>query len=130
GNPQIAMADGDAPVRAYVAALPGWKRAVGARVDALVARSVPGVRRAVKWNSPLYGVDGQSWFLSVHAFTRFLRLTFFRGTSLTPPPPGASKVAGTRYLDLHEGQAIDEAQLTAWLRQAAAQPGWTPGRPA
>lgn len=124
GNPQIAKADGDAPVQAYLDALPGWKREVGRRLDALVVRSVPGVRKAVKWNSPLYGIEGRGWFLGVHAFTRHLKLAFFHGSSLRPPPPGASAGPGTRYLDIREGDILDEAQLASWMEQAAALPGW------
>jgi hypothetical protein len=125
GNPQIAKADGDAPVQAYIAAMPGWKRAIGERIDALVARTVPGVRKAVKWNSPFYGVDGQGWFLSVHVFTRYVKLTFFRGAALVPPPPGHTPKSGEgRWLDVHEGDALDEAQLAAWVKRAAAIPGW------
>lgn len=124
GNPQIAKADGDAPVRAYIAAMPGWKRDVGARIDALVARTVPGVRKAVKWNSPFYGVEGQGWFLSFHVFTRYVKLTFFNGASLRPLPPGASKHKAVRYLDIREDDTLDEAQLAKWVRQAAALPGW------
>ncbi len=130
GNPQIAKAEGDAPVQAYLAALPGWKRALGQRLDALIARTVPGVCKAVKWNSPMYGVAGQGWFLSVHAFTRYLKVAFFRGAALRPVPPGASASKDTRYLDLHEGAELDEAQLARWVLQAAALPGWTPGRSA
>ena len=126
GNPQVAKADGDAPVQEYIAAMPGWKRGVGRRVDALVARTVPGVRKAVKWNSPFYGVEGQGWFLSFHCFTKYVKLTFFRGAALEPVPPGASKHAEVRYLDIREDDALDEAQLAAWFRQAAAIPGWTP----
>jgi len=122
GNPQIAKAEGDAPVQAYIAAMPGWKRDVGRRLDALIARAVPGVRKAVKWNSPFYGVEGQGWFLGLHCFTKYVKVTFFRGTSLRPVPPGASKHKDVRYLDIHEGQ-LDEAQLTAWVKQAAALPG-------
>jgi hypothetical protein len=129
GNPQIAMADGNAPVQAYIAALPGWKREVGKRLDALIVRSVPNVQKAVKWNSPLYGIEGQGWFVSVHAFTRYVKLAFFRGTSLQPLPPGTSKNQETRYLDIHEDDELDEAQLASWLRQAAALPGWVPGQP-
>jgi hypothetical protein len=127
GNPQIAKAEGDAPVRAYIAAIPGWKREVGRRLDALIGRAVPGVRRAVKWNSPFYGVggvDGQGWFLSFHCFTNYVKVTFFRGTSLRPVPPGASKQKEVRYLDIREDEALDEKQLMSWLRQAAAIPGW------
>jgi hypothetical protein len=126
GNPQIAKADGDAPVRAYIAAMPGWKREVGRRLDALIARTVPNVRRAVKWNSPFYGVEGRGWFLSFHVFTHYLKVTFFRGTSLRPPPPGPSKQKDTRYLDIRENDELDEAQLAKWVKQAAALPGWVP----
>jgi len=126
GNPRIAKADGDTPVQAYIAAMPGWKRDVGRRLDALIVRTVPGVRKAVKWNSPFYGVEGQGWFLSFHTFTKYVKVAFFRGTSLQPPPPGESKQREARYLDIREDDAIDEAQLAAWIRQAAALPGWVP----
>jgi hypothetical protein len=126
GNPQIAKGDGAAPVRAYIAAMPGWKREVGKRLDALVERAVPGVRKAVKWNSPFYGVEGKGWFLSFHVFTRYVKVTFFNGASLRPMPPGASKSKDVRYLDIHEEDGIDEKQLEAWLKQAAALPGWSP----
>jgi hypothetical protein len=125
GNPQIAKAEGEAPVRAYIAAMPGWKRDIGRRLDALVTRTVPGVRKAVKWNSPFYGVEGQGWFLSFHTFTNYVKVTFFRGASLRPVPPGASKHKDVRYLDLREDD-LDEKQLAAWLRQASALPGWIP----
>ena len=128
GNPQIAKGDGDAPVQAYLAAMPGWKRDVGKRLDALVVRSVAGVRKAVKWNSPFYGVEGQGWFLSFRVFTRYIKVTFFRGTSLRPVPPGASKHKEVRYLDIPEGDTLDEAQMASWVKQAAALPGWVPGR--
>ena len=124
GNPQIAMADGDVPVQAYIAAMPGWKSAMGRRLDALIVRSVPGVRKAVKWNSPFYGVAGQGWFLSFHCFTRYIKVTFFRGASLRPVPPGVSKHKDVRYLDIHEADALDEAQLAAWFKQTAALPGF------
>jgi hypothetical protein len=124
GNPQIAKAEGDAPVQAYIAAMPGWKRAVGKRLDALIVRQVPNVRKAVKWNSPFYGVEGRGWFLSFHVFTRYVKVTFFRGASLTPVPPGPSRDESVRYLDVHEHDELDEAQLTSWVRQAAALPGW------
>jgi hypothetical protein len=127
GNPQIAKADGDAPVQAYIAAMPGWKRDVGKRLDALIARSVPNVRKAVKWNSPMYGIEGGGWFLSFHVFTHYVKVTFFRGTSLRPVPPGASKHEDVRYLDIREDDP-DEAQMAAWVKQAAALPGWVPGR--
>jgi hypothetical protein len=123
GNPQIAKADGDAPVQAYIAAMPGWKRDVGRRLDALIERTVPGVRKAVKWNSPFYGTDGRSWLLSFHCFTRYVKVAFFRGTSLRPLPPGASKHKDVRYLDIHEDDELDEAQLAAWVKQASQLPG-------
>ena len=128
GNPRIAKAEGDAPVQAYIAAMPGWKRAIGQRLDALIVRNVPNVRKAVKWNSPFYGVEGQGWFLSFHVFTRYVKVTFFRGTSLRPVPPGASKHQEVRYLDIHE-DGLDEAQMADWVKQAAALPGWVPGAP-
>jgi len=126
GNPQIAKADGDAPVQAYIAAMPGWKRDLGERLDALIVRSVPGVRKAVKWNSPFYGIDGQGWFVSFHVFSRYIKVTFFRGTALRPIPPGTSKHKEVRYLDIHQDDQLDESQLAAWIRQAAALPGWVP----
>jgi hypothetical protein len=126
GNPQIAKADGDAPVQAYIAAMPGWKRAIGKRLDRLIVRNVPTVRKAVKWNSPFYGIEGQGWFLSFHVFTRYVKVTFFRGTSLRPVPPGASKHEDVRSFDIHEGDELDEAQMATWVRQAAALPGWVP----
>jgi hypothetical protein len=124
GNPQIAKAAGDAPVKAYIAAMPGWKRDVGRRLDSLITRTVPGVRKAVKWNSPFYGMEGQGWFLSFHCFTRYVKLAFFRGASLRPLPPGESKDNNVRYLDIHEDDPIDEAQLAAWVKQASRLPGW------
>ena len=123
GNPQIAKADGDAPVQAYIAAMPGWKRDVGRRLDALIVRTVPGVRKAVKWNSPFYGIEGQGWFLSFHCFTKYVKVAFFRGTSLRPLPPAASKHKDVRYLDIHEDDQLDEAQLAAWVKQASQLPG-------
>jgi hypothetical protein len=124
GNPQIAKGYGEAPVQAYIAAMPGWKSPLGARFDALIGAAVPGARKAVKWNSPFYGVgdEDQGWFLSFHCFTRYVKVTFFRGASLDPVPPGKSKYEQVRYLDIHEG-ALDEAQFTAWVKQAAALPG-------
>jgi hypothetical protein len=124
GNPQIAKGYGDAPVQAYIAAMLGWKRDVGRRLDALIVRTVPGVRKAVKWNSPFYGVEdeGQGWFLSFHCFTKYIKVTFFRGTSLRPVPPGASKHKDVRYLDIHEDE-LDEAQFAAWVKQANQLPG-------
>lgn len=123
GNPQIAKGYGDEPVRAYIAAMPGWKSELGRRLDALVVRTVPDVRKAVKWNSPFYGLEGQGWFLSFHCFTRYVKLTFFRGTSLEPIPPGASKHPETRYFDIHEHDELDEARLADWVRQASQLPG-------
>ena len=129
GNPQIAKADGDAPVQAYITAMPGWKRDLGKRLDALIVRNVPGVRKAVKWNSPLYGIEGQGWFLGFHTFTHYVKVTFFRGTSLRPVPPVASKHPEVRYIDIHEGDELDEAQMATWLKQAAALPGFLGPRP-
>jgi hypothetical protein len=126
GNPQIPKGDGDAPVQAWIAAMPGWKHAVGERVDGLIERAVPSVRKAVKWNSPFYGLEGRGWFLSMHCYAKFVRIAFFNGAALTPLPPGPSKQADVRYLDLRESETIDETQLADWLRQAAALPGWTP----
>ena len=123
GNPQIAKADGDAPVQAYIAAMPGWKREVGRRLDTLIVRTVPDVRKAVKWNSPFYGVEGQGWFLNFHCFTKYVKVAFFRGTSLHPLPPGESKNKEVRYLDIHEDDQFDEAQLAAWVKQASELPG-------
>ena len=110
-------------MQAYIAAMPGWKRDVGSRLDALIVRTVSGVRKAVKWNSPLYGIEGQGWFLSFHCFTKYVKVTFFRGTSLRPRPPGESKNEGTRYLDIREGDQLDEAQLAGWVKQASQLPG-------
>ena len=123
GNPQIAKADGDAPVQAYIAAMPGWKSKVGRRLDDLIVRTVPTVRKAVRWNSPFYGIEGQGWFLSYHVFTRHIKVTFFQGASLQPVPPGAGKDKDSRWVDIYEGE-LDEEQLTVWIRQAAAIPGW------
>ena len=123
GNPQIPKADGDAPVQAYIAAMPGWKRDVGRRLDALIVGAVPGVSKAVKWNSPFYRVEGEGWFLSFHTFTKYIKVTFFRGTSLRPVPPGESKHKEVRYLDIYENAELDEAQFTAWVKQASELPG-------
>jgi hypothetical protein len=127
GNPQIAKAYGDAPVQAYIAAMPGWKSDVGRRLDALIVRTVPGVRKAVKWNSPLYGIEGpgkgETWFLGIHVFTKYVKMAFFRGASLRPVPPGKSKQKDVRYLDIHEDDELDEAQLAAWVKQASQLPG-------
>jgi hypothetical protein len=124
GNPQIAKADGDAPVQAYIAAMPGWKRDVGARLDALIVRTVPNVRKTVKWNSPLYGVEGQGWFLGFHVFTHYVKVTFFKGVSLEPMPPGGTPRSGEgRYLDIRD-EGFDEAQFVDWVKRAAALPGF------
>jgi hypothetical protein len=123
GNPQVAKADGDAPVRAYLAAVPGWKRDVARRLDALVVRTVPRVRKAVRWNSPFYGIEGRGWFLSFHCMTRYVKVAFFRGASLRPVPPGESKQKDVRYLDVHEDDPLDERLVASWIRQAAALPG-------
>jgi hypothetical protein len=125
GNPQIPKGDGDAPVQAYIAAMPGWKRDVGRRLDALIVRTVPKVQKAVKWNSPLYGIEGRGWFLGVHCFTKYVKITFFRGTKLRPLPPGESKMKDIRYLDVHEDEEIDEKLLAGWIRQASKLPGWS-----
>ncbi len=123
GNPQIAKGYGDAPVQAYIAAMPGWKRDVGKRLDALIERTVPGVCKAVKWNSPFYGVEEGVWFLGIHCFTKYIKVAFFRGRSLRPLPPGESKQKEVRYLDIHEDDPLDEAQLIAWVKQASQLPG-------
>lgn len=123
GNPQIAKGYGDAPVQAYIAAMPGWKQAVGIEIDRIVSTAVPSVRKAVKWNSPLYGVEDERWFLGVHCFTKYVKVSFFRGADLAPPPPGASKQKSVRYLDIYEKDGIDEGQFAKWVRQAAALPG-------
>lgn len=124
GNPQIAKGDGDAPVQAYIRAMPGWTREVGERLDALVVRTVPNVRKCVRWNSPFYGVEGKGWFVSFHVFTRYVKVTFFDGASLKPVPPGGTpKSKEARWIDVHEGE-FDEKQMADWVRQAAGSPGW------
>ena len=123
GNPQIPKGYGDGPVQAYIDAMPGWKSEVGRKLDALVEKTVPGVSKAVKWNSPFYGIEGDGWFLSYHCFAKYIKLTFFRGTALDPVPPVASKTEQTRYVHIHEGEAFDEAQLASWIKQASALPG-------
>ena len=123
GNPQIAKGYGDAPVQAYIAAMPGWKRDLGRRLDALIVRTVPGVSKAVKWNSPFYGIEQGLWFLGIHCFAKYIKVAFFRGKSLRPLPPGESKQKEVRYLDIHEDDELDEAQFIAWVKQAAALPG-------
>lgn len=122
GNPQIAKGYGDGPVQAYIAAMPGWKSDVGRRLDAIITRTVPGVSKAVKWNSPFYGIEDEGWFLSFHCFTKYIKVTFFRGTSLRPVPPGKSKHPEVRYLDIYEGQ-LDEEQFADWVKQASQLPG-------
>ena len=126
GNPQIAKAVGDAPVQAYLAAMPGWKRDIGRRLDALIVRNVPGVRKAVKWNSPFYGVEGQGWFLNFHCFTNYVKVAFFRGAAMRPLPPGESRHPDVRYLDIGEEDQIDEELLGSWIRQGSELPGWVP----
>ncbi len=123
GNPQIAKADGDAPVQAYIAAMPGWKRDVGRRLDALVVRTVPNVRKAVRWNTPFYGVEGQGWFLAFHCITKYIKVAFLNGASLHPLPPIESKNQGTRYLHIHEDDRLDEELIASWIRQASELPG-------
>jgi len=123
GNPQIPKGYGNEPIEAYIAAMPGWKRQVGQRLDRLIVESVPQVHKAVKWNSPLYGMEGQGWFLSIHCFTNYIKVAFFRGTSLKPVPPGPSKTKETRYMHIHEDDTLDEQQLTDWIKQASRLPG-------
>lgn len=127
GNPQIAKGDGDAPVQAYIAAMPGWKRGLGERLDALIVENVPGVNKAVRWNSPFYGIEGQGWFVAFHVLTRYVKVAFFAGMSLRPIPPGGTeKSKDTRWLDIHENDEFDEERMADWIRQAAALPGWIP----
>ena len=123
GNPQIAKADGDAPVQVYIAAMPGWKSDLGRRLDDLIVRTVPDVRKAVRWNSPWYGIEGAGWFVSYHVFTRYVKVTFLNGASLRPVPPGSGKDKDSRWVDIYEG-GLDETQMATWVRQAAALPGW------
>lgn len=123
GNPQIPKGYGDGPVQAYIAAMPAWKSGLGRRLDGLVERAVPGVRKAVKWNSPFYGAEEGTWFLSFHCFTRYVKVTFLNGASLEPLPPGGSKHPNVRYLDIHEDDELDEAQFVDWLKQASRLPG-------
>ncbi|MFM1804856.1 MAG: hypothetical protein RL136_1735 [Planctomycetota bacterium] len=129
GNPQIAKDDGDAPVEAYLSAMPGWKQEVGRALDQLIVRACPGVVKAVRWNSPFYGVERDRWFLGFHCLTRSVKVAFFDGAMLKPVPPGPSKDPKTRYLDIREGEALDEALLLDWFRQASALPGWRSARP-
>jgi hypothetical protein len=124
GNPQIPKGDGDAPVQAYIAAMPGWKHVVGEQLDRLVVNTVPDVRKAVRWNSPFYGVEGRGWFLSFHCFTKYVKVTFFRGRSLHPVPPVSSKDEEARYVHVHEDDPLDEELVASWIEQAAGLPGW------
>jgi len=126
GNPQIVKGDGNAPVCAYIAAMPGWKRDIGRGLDRLIVETVPDVRKAVKWNTPLYGLEGCGWFLGYHCLTSYVKVTFFRGCSLTPRPPGASKQKDVRYVDIYEDVGFDEQQMAEWIRQASRLPGWKP----
>ncbi|TKB15507.1 MAG: DUF1801 domain-containing protein [Mesorhizobium sp.] len=123
GNPQIAKGYGDAPVQAYIAAMPGWKSEVGRRLDQLIMQAVPHVQKAVKWNSPFYGMEGEGWFLGIHCFTKYIKVAFFRGMSLEPVPPGESKSKNTRYFHIHEADQLDEAQFVSWVKQASRLPG-------
>ena len=123
GNPQIPKGDGDGPVQAYIAAMPGWKQDIGRRLDTLIERAAPDVRKAVRWNSPFYGISGQGWFASYHVFSRYVKVTFMEGKSLQPPPPGSGKDPDSRWIDIYEGE-LDEAQMEAWVKQATALPGW------
>ncbi len=125
GNPQIPKGDGDAPVEAYIAAMPGWKHAVGRQLDALIVKTVPGVQKAVRWNSPFYGLEGQGWFVSFHCFAKYIKVTFFKGGALEPPPPVSSKQPEVRYLHVGEGEPLDETSFVRWVEQAAAIPGET-----
>jgi hypothetical protein len=123
-NPQIAKGDGDAPVQAYIAAIPGWKQDLARRLDSIITRALPGVRKAVKWNSPFYGVEGKGWFLSYHCFAKYIKVGFFKGAALKPLPPGESKQKEVRYLDIREDDTLDEAQFAKWVKQASRIPGW------
>jgi hypothetical protein len=126
GNPQIAKADGDAPVQAYIAAMPGWKRAIGERLDRLVEHNAPHVCKAVKWNTPFYGIEGQGWFLAFHCLTKYVKVAFFRGTSLHPLPPVESTQKEVRYLHIYEDDPFDESLVANWVTQAKQLPGWAP----
>jgi len=126
GNPQIAKADGDAAVRAYINAMPGWKRDVGLWLDTVIVQAVPGVRKAIRWNTPLYGVEGRGWFLGFHCLTKYVKVSFFRGSDLHPAPPGESKFPDRRYIDIFENDPQNKSQMLEWVKQAAALPGWIP----
>lgn len=123
GNPQIAKADGDAPVQKYIEHMPGWKSDLGRRLDAVIEREVPNVQKCVRWNSPFYGVEGMGWFLNIHVFTRYIKVTFLKGSQMTSQPPGSGKDPDARWYDIYE-DAFDEEQFAEWVRQAAALPGW------
>lgn len=124
GNPQIPKGDGDGPVQSYIAAMPGWKQGLGRKLDDLIVAAVPDVRKGVRWNSPFYGMEAQGWFLNFHCFTKYVKVAFFRGTSLEPMPPGESKSDDVRYLDIYEDDSFDEKQFTRWVEQASQLPGW------
>ncbi len=124
GNPRIAKGDGDAVVQTYIAAMPDWKRAVGEHLDTLITRTIPGVQKAIKWNTPFYGVEGLGFFVAFHVYTRYVKVAFFNGAELRPMPPGVSKTDSTRYLDIHEGDALDDTQLIGWFEQASSLPGF------
>lgn len=127
GNPQIAKGSGNASVQSYISAMPEWKRAVGEQLDDLISVVVPNVTKAVKWNSPFYGMPGKGWFVSFHCFTKYVKVTFFNGASLKPLPPDASTQADVRYLNIYEGDELDEVQLKDWFEQASNLPGWVTG---
>jgi hypothetical protein len=124
GNPQIAKGDGDAPVQAYIAAMPGWKSPLGKRLDALIVRHIPNVQKALRWNSPFYGIEGQGWLVSFHVLTRYVKVNFFCGASLQPLPPGSGKDPNARWIDIYEDDELDEAQMSQWIQQAAKLKGW------
>lgn len=126
GNPQIAKGDGDEPVQAYITAMPEWKQDVGRQLDALIERAVPEVRKGVRWNQPMYGVEDQGWFVSFRCFTRYVKVTFFKGSQLEPPPPVTFKDTDARAFHIEDDDELDEAQVLEWMRQAAAIPGWIP----
>jgi len=126
GNPQIPKADGEAPVRAYIAAMPGWKREVGRRLDRLISKTVPGVCKAVKWNAPFYGMEGRGYFIGYHCLAKYVKVALCRGAALKPMPPGASKQEHVRYVDIYEDTTFDEELMAGWIRQASKLPGWSP----
>jgi hypothetical protein len=124
GNPQIPKGDGNAPVQAYIKAMPGWKRKVGIHIDKLITGTLPGVNKAVKWNSPFYGMEGKGWFLSLHCFSKYVKVAFFKGAELNPLPPGESKQKDVRYIDIHETDQLDDKVFVKWIKQASKIPGW------